>query len=69
LNLKAKFEGVSSYFGFKRSVPGAFNVGLKGSTCTALPGQGDSGECEHRGEEPVARAHAVAPQLGIEINV
>jgi hypothetical protein len=36
LNLKAKFEGVPSYSSFKRSVPGAFNMGLIGSTCTAL---------------------------------
>ena len=27
----------SSYFSFKRSVSGAFNVGLIGSTCIALP--------------------------------
>jgi hypothetical protein len=37
LNLKAKFEGGSSYHSFKRLVPGAFNVGSIGSTCTALP--------------------------------
>jgi len=38
-NLKANFERGPSYFSFKRSRPGAFNVGLKGSTCAALPGQ------------------------------
>ena len=37
LNSKAKFEGGSSCYGFKRSVPGAFNVGFIGSACTALP--------------------------------
>jgi len=37
LNLKAKVESGSSHFSFKRSVPGGFNVGLIGSTCTALP--------------------------------
>jgi len=38
MNLKARYEGDSSHYSFKRSVPGAFNVGLIGSTCTALPG-------------------------------
>ena len=38
LNLKAKFEGDSSYYSFKRLAPDAVNVGLKGSTCTAVPG-------------------------------
>jgi hypothetical protein len=37
LILKAKFESGSSYFSFSRLVPGGFNVGLIGSTCTALP--------------------------------
>jgi hypothetical protein len=37
VDLKAKFESVSSYFSFKRSVLGTFNVGSIGSTCTALP--------------------------------
>jgi hypothetical protein len=37
LNLKAKFESGLSYFSFNRLIPGAFNVGLIGSTCTALP--------------------------------
>ena len=35
--LKAKVESSSSYLGVKRLVSGAFNVGLIGSTCTALP--------------------------------
>jgi hypothetical protein len=34
-NLKAKLESGSSYFSFKRLVPGAFNVVLIVSTCTA----------------------------------
>jgi len=34
---RSKFESSFSYFGFRRSVPGAFNVGLIGSTYTALP--------------------------------
>jgi len=38
-NLKAQFEGGLSYSSFKRSVPGNFNVGLIGSTCTGLPWQ------------------------------
>jgi len=37
LNLKAKVESGSSYFSFRCLVPGAFNMGLIGSTCTALP--------------------------------
>jgi hypothetical protein len=35
LNLKATFETSLPYSSFKRMVPGAFNVGLIGSTCTA----------------------------------
>jgi len=37
LKLKAKLESTVSHFSVKRSVPGGFNVGLIGSTCTALP--------------------------------
>jgi hypothetical protein len=37
LKFEAKFESSSSYSSFKRSVPGAFNVDLTGSTCSALP--------------------------------
>jgi hypothetical protein len=37
LILKAKFEGGSPYYNFNRLVPGAFNMGLTGSTCTDLP--------------------------------
>ena len=37
LNLKAKFEGGSSCYSFKRSVPGAFNKRFIGSTCITLP--------------------------------
>jgi len=37
LNLKAKSLSYSSGFSFTRFVPGGFNVGLIGSTCTALP--------------------------------
>ena len=37
LNLKAKVESSMSHFSFKRLVPGGFNLGLIGSTCTALP--------------------------------
>jgi hypothetical protein len=36
-NLKAEVENSISQFSFKRSDPGAFNVGLIGSVCTALP--------------------------------
>jgi len=39
LNLIPTFESGSSYFGFKRIVPSAFNMGLIGSTCTTLPWQ------------------------------
>jgi len=38
LKLKAKLESRISCFSFKHSVLGAFNMGLIGSTCTALPG-------------------------------
>ena len=37
LKLKAKFETGPPYLSFKSIDPGAFNVGLIGSTCTALP--------------------------------
>ena len=37
LILKAEVESSTSQFTFKRLVPGGFNVGLIGSTCTALP--------------------------------
>jgi len=34
---KAKFESGTSYYCFKRLVPGAFKVGLIGSSCAASP--------------------------------
>jgi hypothetical protein len=37
LNSKAKFEGGSPYYGFKRLVPGAFNMCLIETACTNLP--------------------------------
>jgi hypothetical protein len=37
LNLKATFESGSSYLSVKRLLPGALNLGLIGSTCTASP--------------------------------
>jgi len=37
LNLKPEVQTSTSHLSFKRSVPGAFNMGLIGSTCTALP--------------------------------
>ena len=37
LNLKATLESSISHFSFKRLVPGTFNLGFIGSTCTALP--------------------------------
>jgi hypothetical protein len=37
LNLKADFEGGSSFYSFKGLIPGAFDIGLIGWTCTALP--------------------------------
>jgi hypothetical protein len=36
-NLKAEVERSTSHFSFKRVVPGGFNLGFIGSTCTALP--------------------------------
>jgi hypothetical protein len=38
LNLKAKVESNISHFSFKGLVPGGFNMGFIGSTCTASPG-------------------------------
>jgi len=37
LKLKPRLECSLSQFSFKRLVPGAFNVGVMRSTCTALP--------------------------------
>jgi len=37
LNLKPKTRTASSYFSFKRLVPGAFNTRFNLSTCTASP--------------------------------
>ena len=37
LKLKANLESDFSNYSFKRLVPGAFNVGLIGSTCTTSP--------------------------------
>ena len=37
LKLKANLESSLTYFSFERLVPGAFNVSLIGSICTALP--------------------------------
>jgi hypothetical protein len=37
LNLKAKFEGGSSYYTLEHLVPRAFTMGSIGSTCTTLP--------------------------------
>jgi hypothetical protein len=36
--LKAKLESSTSHYGFKRLIPGGFNMDFIGSTCTALPG-------------------------------
>jgi len=37
LKLKAEVESRTPHFSFKRLVPGGFDLGLKGSTCIALP--------------------------------
>jgi len=37
VDFESKVEGGSSYKRFKRSVPGAFNMGFIGSACTARP--------------------------------
>jgi hypothetical protein len=55
LKLKAKFEGGSSYYSFKRSVPGAVNLDIIGSTCTALPGREVSSL--RLGPRPVEHVH------------
>ena len=40
VEFESKFESDLKCFSFKRLVPGTFNTGLIGSTCTALPGRG-----------------------------
>jgi len=37
VEVESKVKGGSSYCSFKCLFPGGFNVGLIGSTCTALP--------------------------------
>jgi len=44
---------------FQRIVPGAFNVGLIGSTCTALPGQ--AARSGRRPRAPGRRSHPAGP--------
>jgi len=73
--MKAKFESGSSYLSFKRSDPGAINVGLIGGTCTALPGERGRGRAA-RGErlrevdaEVAGGARGVAAQVGFESKI
>ena len=40
MNVNAMFDSSLSYFSFKLSCTGGFNLGLIGSTCTAMPGGG-----------------------------
>jgi hypothetical protein len=40
LNLKAEAQSTASHFGFKRLVPGGFDLISLGSTCTAPPMSG-----------------------------
>jgi len=54
VELKGKLESSQSYCSFKCLIPGGFNVGVIGSTCTALP-------------RP--RALAVAAQVEIESKI
>ena len=37
LYLKAKLESGSSHLTFRRLVPGRFNLGLRGASCTSVP--------------------------------
>jgi hypothetical protein len=54
LNLGAEVESSISRFGVKRLVPGGFNSGLTGSTCTALP-RVRRGHCHLRGRRRMKR--------------
>jgi len=61
VEIENKIEAVESnlsYFSFKRLIPGAFNVGWIGSTCTALPHV-----VNLTGPAPAAAAAAVAQGL------
>jgi hypothetical protein len=51
LNLKAEVESSTSQFSFKRLAPGGFNLGLIGSTCTALPSE-QHARASHQGLPP-----------------
>ena len=67
MNLKAKLNSSSSDFNFKCLVPGAFNMGLIGSTCTALP---SGKKVSHFGWAVMRpKALAVAAQLQFESKV
>jgi len=50
------FLSGSPYFSFKSLIPGAFNVGLMGATCTALPRVAAAA----RRRQPLLRAAHVA---------
>jgi hypothetical protein len=58
-SLKAKFESSMSYCSFKCLVPGAVNMGFKGSTCTALP----------RGAAPAPAPRAVPHPCVVPISI
>jgi hypothetical protein len=72
VEFESKLESGLSYVGFKRLVPGGFNLGFIGSTCTALPVGDEAVQGLPRGvvRGYAQAAHAaqlvVPPQLEIE---
>jgi hypothetical protein len=76
--IEATLKAIYPYFSFKRLVPSAFNVGLIGSTCTALPGAVPPEQVprQHMQEGHIVIAgggpktdHAVAAQVEVESKV
>jgi hypothetical protein len=72
-DLKARVESESLTFSFKRLAPGAFNMGLIGSTCTASPHADllDDLRAVHAqpGHQPEPAHHDVVQQVELESKV
>jgi len=67
LTLKAKLESRTTYASFKSYVPGGFNLGLLGSTCTALPCPAQLGPAAPQGLPDVCsprHRHALCTKSG-----
>ena len=61
IDIEATLESSSSYLSFNRSLPVAFDAGLIGSTCSALPSVAASSCAEAVGRLSAAAATAPRP--------